>query len=339
MFSRPAAPTRRRCACRADEVPHRGHRERCRPKATSGASPSRRRPSGACWRARRPTCSRRAGSSIDLGDVLAALSRETDSQAAYLLDQQARHAARRAQLHLARHRQGAGRRPSNSRATARLLGDDEDGRRRREGPARGLLRRTSTSAPRRARSTRSSAAPPSCSAPSRCSAAAAATTRSTWASRASARPPSPRGSRSRSTRSACPKPLENAAIYSLDLGALLAGTKFRGQFEERLKGVDQAIEGRARARSSSSTRSTCIVGAGATSGGSMDASNLLKPALASGRAALHRLDDLQGVQELVRARPRARAALPADRRRRAHRRGDRADPGRASSRATRSTTA
>ena len=60
-----------------------------------------------------------------------------------------------------------------------------------------------------------------------------------------------------------------------------------------------------------------IVGAGATSGGSMDASNILKPALAVGQAALHRLDDVPGVQGALRARPRAGAPLPEDRGRRA----------------------
>ena len=60
-----------------------------------------------------------------------------------------------------------------------------------------------------------------------------------------------------------------------------------------------------------------IVGAGATSGGSMDASNLLKPALAVRQAALHRLDDVPGVQGVLRARPRPVPALPEDRGRRA----------------------
>ena len=78
-----------------------------------------------------------------------------------------------------------------------------------------------------------------------------------------------------------PEILKAAPLYALDLGALLAGTKFRGQFEERLKAVVKAL-----------TQKTgailfideihMLVGAGATSGGSMDASNLLKPALANG---------------------------------------------------------
>jgi ATP-dependent Clp protease ATP-binding subunit ClpA len=79
-----------------------------------------------------------------------------------------------------------------------------------------------------------------------------------------------------------PKALEKSTVYSLDMGALIAGTRYRGEFEERLKGVVkglQKIEGAILFIDEIHT----IVGAGATSGGSMDASNLLKPALASGR--------------------------------------------------------
>ncbi|MCP3102902.1 ATP-dependent Clp protease ATP-binding subunit ClpA [Myxococcus sp. K15C18031901] len=79
-----------------------------------------------------------------------------------------------------------------------------------------------------------------------------------------------------------PEALKNAVVYSLDMGSLLAGTKFRGQFEERLKGVLKALQEQKDAILFIDEIHT-IVGAGATSGGSMDASNLLKPALASGR--------------------------------------------------------
>ncbi len=79
-----------------------------------------------------------------------------------------------------------------------------------------------------------------------------------------------------------PEPLKNAQIYSLDMGSLLAGTKFRGQFEERLKAVLKALQQHDDAILFIDEIHT-IVGAGATSGGSMDASNLLKPALASGK--------------------------------------------------------
>ncbi len=79
-----------------------------------------------------------------------------------------------------------------------------------------------------------------------------------------------------------PKVLEDAEIYLLDMGALLAGTKYRGQFEERLKGVMKRLEQEEEAILFIDEIHT-IVGAGATSGGSMDASNILKPALASGK--------------------------------------------------------
>ena len=79
-----------------------------------------------------------------------------------------------------------------------------------------------------------------------------------------------------------PQVLKGSRIFSLDMGALLAGTKFRGQFEERLKAVLKALQSHEDAILFIDEIHT-IVGAGATSGGSMDASNLLKPALASGR--------------------------------------------------------
>ncbi len=75
--------------------------------------------------------------------------------------------------------------------------------------------------------------------------------------------------------------LKDAEIYALDMGSLLAGTKFRGQFEERLKAVLKAIQEKPNAILFIDEIHT-IVGAGATSGGTMDASNMLKPALASG---------------------------------------------------------
>lgn len=78
-----------------------------------------------------------------------------------------------------------------------------------------------------------------------------------------------------------PEKLKTAVIYSLDLGGLLAGTKFRGDFEGRLKAVVKEIGKRPNAILFIDEIHT-IVGAGATSGGSMDASNLLKPALANG---------------------------------------------------------
>jgi ATP-dependent Clp protease ATP-binding subunit ClpA len=82
-----------------------------------------------------------------------------------------------------------------------------------------------------------------------------------------------------------PSALAKTTVYSLDMASLLAGTKFRGDFEERLKIVLQALE-----KKNEETGSILfideihtIIGAGATSGGSLDASNLLKPALSKGQ--------------------------------------------------------
>lgn len=85
----------------------------------------------------------------------------------------------------------------------------------------------------------------------------------------------------RIVKSEVPEVLRNATVYALDMGSLLAGTRYRGDFEERMKAVITEIE---------ATKGTIlfideihtVIGAGATSGGSMDASNLLKPALAQG---------------------------------------------------------
>ncbi len=78
-----------------------------------------------------------------------------------------------------------------------------------------------------------------------------------------------------------PDVLSGATIFALDMGALLAGTRYRGDFEERLKAVVAEIENREGAILFIDEIHT-VIGAGATSGGSMDASNLLKPALQSG---------------------------------------------------------
>jgi len=78
-----------------------------------------------------------------------------------------------------------------------------------------------------------------------------------------------------------PEVLETAIIYQLDMGSLLAGTRYRGDFEERLKAVLSELEADERAVLFIDEIHT-VIGAGATSGGSLDASNLLKPALQSG---------------------------------------------------------
>ena len=82
-------------------------------------------------------------------------------------------------------------------------------------------------------------------------------------------------------RGEVPEVLENATVFSLDMGTLLAGTRYRGDFEERLKQVVKEIEAHPNAIMFIDEIHT-VIGAGATSGGAMDASNLLKPALAQG---------------------------------------------------------
>jgi ATP-dependent Clp protease ATP-binding subunit ClpA len=78
-----------------------------------------------------------------------------------------------------------------------------------------------------------------------------------------------------------PEVLRDAVVYALDMGAVLAGTKYRGEFEQRFKGVINALKKLPGAILFIDEIHT-IVGAGAVSGGSMDASNIIKPALASG---------------------------------------------------------
>ena len=83
-------------------------------------------------------------------------------------------------------------------------------------------------------------------------------------------------------RGETPEVLSKSTIYSLDMGALLAGTRYRGDFEERLKAVMKEMEDHADAILFIDEIHT-VIGAGATSGGAMDASNLLKPALQGGK--------------------------------------------------------
>src|SRR5579883_3272553 len=82
-------------------------------------------------------------------------------------------------------------------------------------------------------------------------------------------------------KGAVPEVLAEATVFALDMGALLAGTRYRGDFEERLKQVMKEIEQHKDAILFIDAIHT-VIGAGATSGGAMDASNLLKPALAQG---------------------------------------------------------
>jgi ATP-dependent Clp protease ATP-binding subunit ClpA len=83
-------------------------------------------------------------------------------------------------------------------------------------------------------------------------------------------------------RGETPEILSRATIFSLDMGALLAGTRYRGDFEERLKAVVKEMEDHPDAILFIDEIHT-VIGAGATSGGAMDASNLLKPSLQSGK--------------------------------------------------------
>ncbi|AKM29806.1 ATP-dependent Clp protease ATP-binding subunit ClpA [Pandoraea faecigallinarum] len=86
----------------------------------------------------------------------------------------------------------------------------------------------------------------------------------------------------RVTRGEVPEILQDATVYSLDMGALLAGTKYRGDFEQRLKAVLKELKERNSAILFIDEIHT-LIGAGAASGGTLDASNLLKPALSSGQ--------------------------------------------------------
>ena len=85
----------------------------------------------------------------------------------------------------------------------------------------------------------------------------------------------------RITEGAVPEVLADSVVYSLDMGALLAGTKYRGDFEQRLKGVLKCLKDQPNAVLFIDEIHT-LIGAGAASGGTLDASNLLKPALSSG---------------------------------------------------------
>jgi ATP-dependent Clp protease ATP-binding subunit ClpA len=85
----------------------------------------------------------------------------------------------------------------------------------------------------------------------------------------------------RITRNDVPEVLSRSVVYSLDMGALLAGTKYRGDFEQRLKGVLKQLKDQPQAILFIDEIHT-LIGAGAASGGTLDASNLLKPALSNG---------------------------------------------------------
>ena len=122
-----------------------------------------------------------------------------------------------------------------------------------------------------------------------------------------------------------PDVLQDATIFALDMGALLAGTRYRGDFEERLKAVLKELEAHDGAMLFIDEIHT-VIGAGATSGGAMDASNLLKPALQSGTLRCIGSTTYKEYRQLFREGPRAVAPVPEDRRRRALDRGRGQDP-------------
>jgi ATP-dependent Clp protease ATP-binding subunit ClpA len=90
------------------------------------------------------------------------------------------------------------------------------------------------------------------------------------------------GLASRIAEGQVPDLLKGYEVYALDMGSVLAGTRYRGDFEERLKQVIKELEKKEKVILFIDEIHT-IIGAGAVSGGSMDASNMLKPAIASGK--------------------------------------------------------
>ena len=169
-------------------------------------------------------------------NVLVAIFGEKDSHAVYFLNQQ--DVTRLDVVNYLSHGIAKQRRqrpgPADDGEARPSEGEDGDEPRATRWPSSPA---TSTSWRATARSTRWSGAPTKSSAPSRCCAAAARTTRSTSARPAWARPRWPKAWPSASSRARCPRCWRDAVIYSLDLGALVAGTKYRGDFEKRLKAV------------------------------------------------------------------------------------------------------
>ena len=117
-----------------------------------------------------------------------------------------------------------------------------------------------------------------------------------------------------------PEVLSDAVIYSLDMGALLAGTRYRGDFEERLKQVVSELEKLPHAMLFIDEIHT-VIGAGATSGGAMDASNLFKPALSSGAIRCIGSTTYKEFRNHFEKDRALAAPVPEDRRQRADGRG------------------
>ena len=110
-----------------------------------------------------------------------------------------------------------------------------------------------------------------------------------------------------------PDVLKGATVFALDMGTLLAGTRYRGDFEERLKQVIKEIEAYPGAIMFIDEIHT-VIGAGATSGGAMDASNSAQACACLWNDPLYRVDHLQGISAVFREGSRACTTLPEDRR-------------------------
>ena len=116
--------------------------------------------------------------------------------------------------------------------------------------------------------------------------------------------------------------LKGAEVFALDTGALLAGTRFRGDFEERFKAVIKALSARSRRPSSSSTKSIRPSAPAPVSGGTMDLATLIKPILTAGDLRVIGSTTFEEFKQIEKG-SRARPAAAEDRDRRAVDRGDR----------------
>ena len=135
-----------------------------------------------------------------------------------------------------------------------------------------------------------------------------------------------------------PESLRGKRLISLDLGAMIAGAKYRGEFEERLKAVLEEIKNSDGQVVTFIDELHTVVGAGATGEGAMDAGNMLKPMLARGELRMVGATTLDEYREHIEKDAGAGAAVPAGARRRAERGGHRRRSCAASRSATRRTT-